>query len=527
MRRMLPLFLGALLAGSTAMTPLAHAAGDKVSLTVNAVQIFGTIDPAMVNDYTEYMAIVNLYDALTTVDAAGKVVPQLATSWDVSSDNKTYTFHLKTDATFQDGSPVEAKDVVWSMKRLLAINKGPAYLFAGLVDPDNVKALDDHTVQITLNRVYAPFISNTPLILVVNSDLVKEKAAKDDEWGQKYLADKPAGAGPYELKSWTHGAEMVMERYKNYHMGWPHQKPIDELRFVVTRDEATVKALATKGELGMSSQYQGNETYDAISKMKGYKIITANTATGFYLKLNNQKAPTDDVHIRRAIAYATDYKTIRNDIYPGGELRGPLAPVFKDAYDDSLPAPEYNLDKAKAEIAKSKYAGKGPIKLTFGYVAKTSFEEDIGLLLKSTLEQIGFSVDLDPEPWNRITELASKEETTPNVTEVFYGPTYPSPDSVFYVQYDSKAKGTWSSMEWVNDPKIDGLIEKSRETTDLAARNAIYKEIQKDLVDRQSDVFLLTQKKRFAASKCLQGYKWVPMQSWDTDFSRFWWDCSK
>ena len=77
------------------------------------------------------------------------------------------------------------------------------------------------------------------------------------------------------------------------------------------------------------------------------------------------------------------------------------------------------------------------------------------------------------------------------------------------------------------DPEIDALIDKSRLTTDLDEQNMLYKELQQKLYDRQSDVFLLTQKKRFAANKCLQGYAWVPMQSWDTDFSRFWWDCSE
>ncbi|MDN2567038.1 ABC transporter substrate-binding protein [Aquibium sp. A9E412] len=523
MKRFVPIALAAALAGTTALAGTARAQEDRISLVVNAVQIFGTVDPAKVNDYTEYMAIVNLYDALTTVDADGNVVPQLAESWEVSDDSKTYTFTLKQGATFQDGSPVEAKDVVYTMQRLLALNEGPSYLFADLVDPDGVEALDDRTVEITLNRVYAPFISNTPLILVVNSDLAKEQG--DGEWAETYLADTPAGAGPYRLATWNRGAQMVMERYADYHMGWPNERPIDELRFVITRDEATVKALATKGELGMSSQYQSNETYEAIDALDDYKIIAADTATGFYIKLNNQVPPTDDVHIRRAIAYAIDYDTVREVIYPGGVLKGPLAPVFADAHLDSLPEPEFNLEKAREEVAKSKYAGQEPIKLSHAYVAKTAFEEEIGLLFKSTLETIGFEVELQPEPWNRITELASAVETTPDSTQVFYGPTYPSPDSVFYVQYHSKAAGTWSSMEWVMDPEIDALIDKSRETVEREARNAIYKEIQAKLHERQSDVFLLTQKKRFAANNCLQGYAWVPMQSWDTDFSRFWWDC--
>lgn len=523
MKRLLSLAIGAALLGSSALTLPARAQDDKISLVVNAVQIFGTIDPAKINDYTEYMAIVNLYDALTTVDPDGNVVPQLAESWEISDDSKTYTFKLKEDATFQDGSPVEAKDVVYSMRRLLALDEGPAYLFSDLVEPENIKALDDRTVEFTLNRVYAPFISITPLVLAVNSDLVAEEG--EGEWAETYLADNPAGAGPYRLADWSRGAQMTLERYEDYHAGWPNKRPIDELRFVITRDEATVKALATRGELGMSSQYQNNETYEAIEKLDDYKIIAADTATGFYIKLNNQVPPTDDVHIRRAIAYAMDYETVRDVIYPGGVMKGPLASVFADAHLDSLPEPEFNLEKAREEVAKSKYAGEQPIKLTHAYVAKTAFEEEIGLLFKSTLESIGFEVELQPEPWNRITELASSQETTPHATQVFYGPTYPSPDSVFYVQYHSKAAGTWSSMEWVMDDEIDALIEASREEVDPEARNEIYKQIQEKLHERQSDVFLLTQKKRFAANECLQGYEWVPMQSWDTDFSRFWWDC--
>lgn len=78
-------------------------------------------------------------------------------------------------------------------------------------------------------------------------------------------------------------------------------------------------------------------------------------------------------------------------------------------------------------------------------------------------------------------------------------------------------------MEWLQDPEIDALIDKSRETLDPAAQNDLYKEIQRKVADAQADVFLTVE--RYAASKCLQGYAYIPMQSWDLNFSRFWWDC--
>ncbi len=502
----------------------AQAQDDKVAITVNAVQIFGTIDPAKINDYTEYMAAVNLYDGLTTVDGTGAVIPQLAESWEISDDNLTYTFTLKEGATFQDGSPVEASDVVYSIRRLLDINEGPAYLFTDLLNEGAVTALDDRTVQIKLSKVYAPFISITPLLLVVNEGALE--TSDSDPWGEEVLANTSVGAGPYSLSSWDRGAQMTLARYDGYHGGWDRGTPIDEVRFVITRDEATVRALAQRGELGISSQYQSTETYEGIAALDDYRLITAPTATGFYIKLNNQVAPTDDIHVRRAIAMAMDYATIREAIYPGAVLRGPLADVFEDAVPADAEAPTFDLQAAQEELAKSEYAGNGPIPLNHVYVSNTAFEEEISLLFKSVLDQIGFDVTIQPEPWNRITELASSIETTPHTTQVFYGPTYPSPDSVFYVQYHSDATGTWSSMDWVMDPEVDELIEASRQETDTDARNAIYKDIYGKLVEDQRSIWLLTQERRHAAHKCLEGYEWVPMQSWDFDFSRFTWTCS-
>ncbi|MCY7264961.1 ABC transporter substrate-binding protein, partial [Pseudomonas protegens] len=77
----------------------------------------------------------------------------------------------------------------------------------------------------------------------------------------------------------------------------------------------------------------GNDTYESIGRMKGYKLIQTRTAGGFVIKLNTKVYPTDDVHVRRAIAYATDYKTIQEVIYPGFDMRGPLSDAFKDAHN--------------------------------------------------------------------------------------------------------------------------------------------------------------------------------------------------
>ena len=495
----------------------------KTSITVTLTQILGTTDPAKVKDYTEYLGAVNLYEGLTTVDGKGNALPAVADKWTISADAKTYTFHIDPKATFQDGKPVKAKDVVWSVKRLLAINKGPAFLFSNLIQPDNVTAVDDATVQIKLDRVFAPFLGTSALLFVVNSEVAMANAA-GEPWAETYLANASAGTGPFTLTSFVRGGPFTIARYPGYHKGFPAD-PIDEVRFIPTTDEATVKALAARGELSMSSRYQATETFDAIAKLPDYKIISNPTASGYYIKLNHKVAPTDDIHVRRAIAYAMDYATVREQLYPGVAVRGPMAAAFADAYNADLPLPTYDLAKAAAEMKLSKYAGQTKIPLLHSYVASTKFEEEVGLLLKSALDPLGFDVTLRPEPWNRLTELASKPETSPATAQIFAGPTYPSPDSIFYVQYHSKAAGTWASMSWYQDPEVDGLIDNARSETDVGKQNALYKTLQAKLVADQTDVFLLTATERHAIHRCLTGYQWSPIQSFGYNFSKFSWTC--
>ncbi|MGI9502039.1 MAG: ABC transporter substrate-binding protein [Geminicoccaceae bacterium] len=522
MERFKEMVLGAVAASALSLG--ASTAFANNAITVNAVQIFGTIDPAKINDYTEYMAGVNLYEALTTLDGSGTIQPLLAESWTASEDGLTWTFTLKEGVTFQDGSPLEAKDVVWSVNRLLAINEGPAYLFEGVLSEGSVTEVDARTVQFQLETTYAPFLTTTPILFVVNADLAMENAADSDPWAQDFVANTSIGAGAFMLDSWERGASMTIKAYDGYHLGWSEDS-IDEVRFVVTNEEATVKALAASGELSMSSDAQAQETYDSIGALENYRIEVYPTATNFYFKLNNSRAPTDDVNIRKAIAHATDYDTIREVILPGEPLTGPMPPIFADAYPDDIAVPVFDLAKAQEFVEASQYAGQGPIDIEIMYVAGLAFEEEIGLVMKSTLDTIGLNTILKPEPWNRMTELAGDVETTPAINQVFYGATYPSPDTYFFTQYHSRAAGTWSSMEWVQNSEIDAMIDEARATSDVTKQNEIYKTLQRKLVEDQVGVFLLTQQSQQAFHNCLQGFTWVPMQSFEFNFHAMKWVC--
>jgi len=498
----------------------AHA---RVSITMNTGQIFGTIDPAKIKDYTDYLAAVNLYEGLTTISPAGEAQPLIADHWEVATDQLTYRFHIAPDASFQSGTRIRAEDVVWSIQRLLALDQGPSFLFQGLLSPDNVRAIDPETVELRLNKIFSPFLACTPLLFVLDKAAIEAKAAQGDRWGEAIVGDQALGSGPYRLGKWSHAGTMVLERNEAYHLPFG-DKPIDEVRLITTDEEATVKAMTARGELQMTSDLQSDETYQAIAQLPNYRVTRTPTATALYIKLNHKVAPTDDIHIRRAIAYALDTATIIEDIYPGEKLRGPLPSLFADPAD-GLSAIPFDLAKAADEVKQSRYAGKGPIPLIHVIAADTAFEEDIALLLKSTLDTIGFDVSIRAEAWDRIVELAAKPESTPASSQILVSPTYASPDSMLYAQYDSHAAGTYSSMSWLDDPVIDGLIDDARRAPEAVARRKLYDDVARRLVDDQTDVFVLAETERHGMSKCLEGYQYYPIQSFGYNFSKLRWVC--
>ena len=514
---------GALGLGAAALSQItgaldAHAersASGLNTLTLNTVQVFGNIDPAIGTDYTQNMAQINFYDTLLTPTASGGLTGRLAERWTAAPDAKTFTLHLHKGVKFHSGHEVTAADVVYSAQRILAINQGYSFVWVGYLDASGVKALDRYTVQFTLLKPFAPFPASLAVLFIVDSATVKahQKSGKfgaNGDYGQAWLGSNEAGSGPYTLESDVEGSELRMKRFPGYFRGWG-PGAIDEVRVMVfsSASDPTVISLAKTGVLDMTSNYQSNTTYTTLQKL-GFNIWSSPTTSVFYLKLNTRIAPTDDIHVRKAIALAFDYNTTRQQLRPGAPVAGPLSPVFKDAYNASLPMPKQDLAAARAELAKSKYAGKGPIPLTFDYVSGATFESQIGLLFNSIMSQIGFKVSINPQPWNRITELATKVNDTPNVTEVFYDVLYPSPDSMFFQQFDSKSNGSWSSMEWLDDPQIDSMIAQSRLTVDTAKRNAIYKQIQARIVALQPDVFLLADLWRQAVRPSVTGFKWIP-----------------
>lgn len=463
----------------------------------------GELDPAKATDYADSQLMFNVYDTLVWSNSEGTIVPLLAESWTTSEDGTLYTFKLRDDVKFHDGSALAASDVVFSLQRMLAVNQGFSYLFDGWVT--DVSAVDDTTVTFALTQPYAPFLASLVRLPIVNEAVVRANLAAGDygelgDYGQGFLSTHDAGSGAYTVVSHNPQELTVMHKFDDYFQGFSDKAP-DEVRLRYSLEAAAVRTLMSRHEHDITSQWLPTEVLAAMSR-DGLPIYTEGGTSIFYITLNSQRAPTDDVHLRKAIALAFDYDALISilqvtpEVSLGTKVAGPLPAGFPGA-DPSLPLPNRDLEAAKAELALSSY-DPSKVSVDIAWVAEVPMEEKIALLFQQNLSEIGINVNVVRVPWALLTEQASKAETTPNATTVFVSTPFPDADSQLYSMYHSEAAGTWLSMSWVNDAQVDALLNAGRVETDPEARDQIYYELQQRILDIRPAIFGYEQFAAFA-----------------------------
>jgi len=251
MRATFQITLAFLLAAGIAAAPLRAETGLRTEETAP-----GELDPARVSKYSDGMLAFNVYDALVLPGAGtAQIEPLLAESWTV--EGQVYTFKLRPDAKFHSGNPVTAEDVVFSLNRMATMGTGFSFLFRGRVE--TAEAVDAQTVRFTLKTPFAPFLANLARLPILDSKVVM--ANKKDgqygafgDYGQEWLMAHDAGSGAYRIESHNPLELSVMAKNKAYFLGVPDAAP-DVVRLRYGLDAATIRALISRGELDIASQW--------------------------------------------------------------------------------------------------------------------------------------------------------------------------------------------------------------------------------------------------------------------------------
>ncbi|MGD9066560.1 MAG: ABC transporter substrate-binding protein, partial [Desulfobacterales bacterium] len=242
--------------------------GDKKIMVFGGRQPAPNIDPSLKTDWSRRMLQQAFYDGLYKYEGnPAKLVPWLAEKHEVNADATVWTFHLVKNAKFHNGDPVTAAAVKWSFERTLKLKKGISWMLSDLLTTSDIKVIDDHTIQFTLNQPYAPFMSVLPWWYIMNPKTVMAHE-KDGDYGQDWLKDNEAGSGPFKKGRWEHGVLYEMVAVPDYWRGWPNENHPDSIIFKLIRETNSLKIGLQKGQLDMVAGLSPDDL-DLVAKMPG------------------------------------------------------------------------------------------------------------------------------------------------------------------------------------------------------------------------------------------------------------------
>lgn len=452
------------------------------------------LDPALGQDFSSSICYANIYDSIVFPKSDGTIINHLAENIDVSNDGLLYDITLKEGVKFHNGDELQAEDIVFSMERIITIGEGYGYLFIPVVEKIYSEGL--YNVKIQLKKPFGPFLSTLVNLYVLNKEEIMANLnpqgvyGEFGDYGKQWLINHDAGSGPYVVTEMRLQEHLIAERFVDYWDGFDVDNP-DKFILIGTAEPVTIRVMMGKRELEISDQWQSEESFTALDKINGVDIVKYLSGSTLGIQLNTKRAPTDDVHVRRALAYIMDYDGLIQGVYPGASrLLSPVSSLMPGA-DSEIVGYEKNLEKALAEIKQSKYYGKlNEYPVDVCYAAEWVTADKMALLFQASASQIGVKVNIAKEPWAKMISDVSKMETTPHANILTIGPHY-GEAGTFVSRYLSSSCGTWEQTEWLQDPEIDQMIYDALATVDNQERYKKYSIIEHKILDICPTIFLV------------------------------------
>jgi len=476
-----------LLSGLTVM-----AAGEESQLRIMVA--FPThIDPAVGNSYSCCRALTMIHDQLVYPDTSLTPQPHAATDWEVSSDGLEWTFHLRPGIQFHNGNELTSEDVKFSMDRFVTIAEGYSYLFTDTIEETEV--VDKYTVKFHLNTPYGVFVTALFKFHIINKDAVMENLVTPGpygeygDYGREWLTTNDAGSGPYDVVDYQVSELLTMKKVEDY---WGEIRPRAPMRVLMVpwAQSATVRTMMARRELEMSDQWQPLEVLAGLDTIEGVEIGRFPTGGVFDMMVHNRKPPTDDIHFRKAMCYATDYETIANDIFPELPITANPIPPQVAGYNPNIQGYYFDLDKAREELQKSKYYDH-----LDEYVVELAWEipvkERISLLLQSDFAKIGIKTKIVKYTYNWFLQNMSDMDVSPHIIGMSVNSDFSEAGGLYKVRYASAAANTVLQNEWLLDPVFDQMLTDSLAIADQEERLASYSPLQQYLVDRATSLWLV------------------------------------
>jgi dipeptide transport system substrate-binding protein len=482
----IPFILGA---GLLASTPYAQAASNLVFCSEGSPAGF---DPAQYTTGTDFDASAEtIFNRLTQFERGGTAVePGLATSWDVSPDGLTYTFHLRqgvkfhTTDYFKPSRDFNADDVLFTFNRMLDKNmpfrkayptEFPYFTDMGMDENiTKVEKLDDNTVKFNLKGVDAAFIQNMAMSFA--SIQSAEYAAQLLKEGKpENINQKPIGTGPFAFKSYQKDSNIRYVGNKSY---WkPDDVKLDNLIFAITTD-ASVRMQKLKKNECQVTLFPRPADIEPLKKDPNLKMPEQAGFNLGYISYNVTHPPLDKLEVRQALDMAVNKPQIIDSVYQGaGQLAVNAMPPTQWSYDKSIKDAPFDPEKAKALLKKAGVAEGTEIQL-WAMPVQRPYNPNAKLMaemLQSDWAKIGIKAKIVSYEWGEYIKRAKAGET--DAMLIGWSGDNGDPDNWLGTLFGCDAVNGNNFAKWC-DPAYDKLIKQAKTTSDHAKRIELYEQAQ-------------------------------------------------
>jgi len=490
----------------------------KVLVVAIAKMDIRTLDPHRQYEISPPQIMRAAYETLVTLGDQGrsltKLEPLLAESYAISPDGKVYTFKLRKGVKFHTGGVMTADDVVFSFKRLGNLKDNPAWLFSD--HAEKVEAVDASTVRITLKEPNAAFLSmlTSPNFAVADEKAVRghngtdaanaDKADKATDW----LDQNSAGTGPFVLKKWTRGVEVVLERNPNY---WRQAPAVGRIVIRDIPDPATQLEQVERGDVAIAQSLDADLIARFKRSGKGH-VVEGSTLDMTYLAMTTNvtiSSPLAEKRVRQAIAYAIDYDGIINGLMRGSALQIPsIIPVGLLGSEAAL-ALKRDLAKAKQLLQEAGYPNGFSVKMVYPtrVLVGGLSAETLATKLQADLAKIGVSLQLEPR--ETVAWRADYRAGKLAITLADWTPDFADPHG-WAVPFAVKGASAAKRVHYDN-PRAGALANEAGRLTDAAKRAQMYLDLQRILIGDAAFVGLIQPKVNLAISPKVSGVIYNPV----------------
>lgn len=443
------------------------------------------LDPAIITDGESIKVTKNIFDTLLDYkEGTTEVIPALADIPDVSADGLVYTFKLRQGVKFHDGTDFNADAVVFNFERWADPNNPYHYkdqsfdyyqgMFGGFKgDPGHVikevKALDENTVQISLNRKQGPFLQNIamPPFAIASPTAIKK-------YGDKFL-ENPVGTGAFVFKEWKRNDQIVLEKNPNY---WQEGLPkLDKLIYKSIPDNSARFTALQNGEIDMMDGLNPDDV-NAVKGNTDLQLILRPSMNVGYLGFNVENGPLKNPKVRVALSHAVNKKGLISAFYGGmaEPAKNPMPPSIW-GYDDEIQDYDYDLDKAKKLLAEAGYPDGFSIDFWAMPVPRPYMPDGMKIAeaIQADFAKIGVTTNIVTRDWAQY--LKETKEGKQGLFLLGWTGDNGDPDNFLYVLLDKDNVNGSNASRYAND-KLHDILIQAQSLTDQGERTKLYKQAQ-------------------------------------------------